>query len=88
MKVLIAATLIMASSAGATQTAAPPVPADATAPAAKSKPPKPVCRSEDKTGSMFPTRTCHSKEEWTAIDAANASNVERMSNARKSAGRN
>lgn len=54
----------------------------------KVKPPKTICRSEDTTGSMFPTRTCHSKEEWTAIDAANAANAERLRNSRGAAGRN
>jgi hypothetical protein len=87
MKALVAVALFLGSSAGATQIAAPLTPADAAPPTAKVKPPKPICRSEDKTGSMFPVKTCHSKEEWAAIDVANAANVERMSNARK-AGRN
>ncbi len=87
MKALITVALFLGSSAGATQIAAPSTPADTAAPTAKIKPPKPICRSEDKTGSMFPVKTCHSKEEWVAIDAANAANVERVSNARK-AGRN
>ena len=88
MKAWILAALVMGSSAALAQTNAPSSATGATAPAAKIKPPKPVCRSENTTGSMFPTRTCHSKEEWAAIDVANAANAERMSNSRNSAGHN
>ena len=88
MKASMAVALLMASSAGVAQTAPPSKTSDAAVPTAKAKPPKPICRREDTTGSLFPTRTCHSKEEWPAIDAANAANTERMSNARKGTGRN
>jgi hypothetical protein len=88
MKALMAVVLMLGSSAGLAQTAAPSITTDVTASPAKAKPPKPICRSANTTGSMFPTRTCHSKEEWSAIDAANAANTERMSNARKGTGRN
>lgn len=44
--------------------------------------------SANTTGSMLLPRNCHSKEEWSVIDAANAANTERMSNARKGTGRN
>ncbi|TXC71505.1 hypothetical protein FSB78_11540 [Sphingomonas ginsenosidivorax] len=80
MKMMIAIALILSSSAGLAQTAA------TGSAAANAKPPKPICRSEPVTGSIFPQRSCHSKEEWTAIDAANAANAERMSAARNAGG--
>jgi hypothetical protein len=88
MRALMVFALAVTSSVSFAQTSAP---ADTTAVSnapTKMKPLKPICRSEDTTGSMFPTRTCHTKEEWTAIDAANAANAERMRNSRSSAGRN
>ena len=88
MKPLMAVVVMLGSSAGLAQIAAPSIPTEVTASPAKAKPPKSICRSANTTGSMFPTRTCHSKEEWSAIDAANAANTERMSNARKGTGRN
>ncbi|MGN6620693.1 MAG: hypothetical protein ACTHKR_06490 [Sphingomonas sp.] len=38
------------------------------------KPPKEkkICRSEQTTGSYLPKRTCHTAEEWKAIDGTNA----------------
>lgn len=87
MKAWIAAALV-GSSAALAQTNAPSSATGAAVPAAQIKPPKPVCRSETRTGSLFPTRTCHSKEEWAAIDDANTSSAERMSNMRNSAGQN
>jgi hypothetical protein len=88
MKALMVAALIISSSAAFAQTSAPTDRPNADVISAKVKPPKPICRSEDTTGSMFPTRTCHTKEEWTTIDAANAANAERMRNSRSSTGRN
>jgi len=88
MKALMVAVLIIAPNAALAQTATSSDKPGAIVAPAKMKPPKPICRSEDTTGSMFPTRTCHSKEEWTAIDATNAANAERMRNSRSSAGRN
>lgn len=37
------------------------------------KPPKEkkICRSEQTTGSYFAKRTCHTREEWKAIDSSN-----------------
>lgn len=37
--------------------------------------PKKVCRSEQPTGSFIAKRTCHTAEEWKAIDAANGQNA-------------
>ncbi|WP_380778792.1 hypothetical protein [Sphingomonas sp. R86520] len=84
MKAIIAAVFIVSSIAGFAQTAptaAPPT--DTTVALANAKPPKPICRRESVTGSNFQTRTCHSKEEWAAIDSENAANAERMSNSRR-----
>lgn len=39
---------------------------------AKSVKEKKICRSEQTTGSYFAKRTCHTRDEWKAIDAANA----------------
>ena len=38
---------------------------------------KKICRSEERTGSIMPTRVCHSNSEWAAIERQNASTVER-----------
>ncbi len=84
MKLMIAAALMLSSSAGLAQSAATGTP-DATA-VTTPKPAKPVCRRAPVTGSNFSTRTCHSKDEWAAIDAANGANAERMSAARNAAG--
>lgn len=55
--------------------------ADAVPPAPVKE--KPVCRREIPIGSIMPTRTCHSKAEWAAIDRANSDAAEtaRRSNA-------
>ena len=86
MRALMVFALAVTSSVSFAQTGAP---ADTTAasnaPAAM-KPPKPICRTEATTGSRFTTRTCHSKEEWTAIDAANAAIIERNRNPQSIAG--
>jgi hypothetical protein len=87
LKATIAAVLILSSSAGLAQTTAPATAADVVAPQAKSKPPKPVCRTESVTGSMFPARTCHSGEEWKAIDSARAADADQMSHSRTGGGR-
>jgi hypothetical protein len=84
MMMSITAALVLISGAASAQTA-PAVPSDGAA-AVKVKPPKPMCRSEDVTGSFFQQRTCHSKEEWAAIDAVNAANAERMSASRSGNG--
>lgn len=39
---------------------------------------KKICRSERPTGSYFTKRTCHTREEWKAIDATNASDARLM----------
>lgn len=36
---------------------------------------KKICRSEQTTGSYFAKRTCHTRDEWKAIDAANTDNA-------------
>jgi hypothetical protein len=87
MKALIVAALIISSSATFAQTSAPADKPSTDAAPTKVKTPKPICRSEETTGSMFPTRTCHSKQGWTAIDAANAANAERLRNSHGTAGR-
>lgn len=88
MKAWVVGALVMGSSAALAQTNARPSATGVALPAEKIKPPKPVCRSETRTGSIFPTRTCHLKEEWVAIDVANSANAERMSNSRNSTGHN
>ena len=37
---------------------------------------KKICRQEDVTGSIMMARTCHTKEEWAQIDAANSRNAQ------------
>lgn len=88
MKTLIAVAMVFTPGLAVAQTtgagaANSPTP---TTPSAKTKPPKPICRKEDVTGSFFPARTCHTREEWAAIDAANAKNAERISAARNTSG--
>jgi len=39
---------------------------------------KKICRQEDVTGSIMMQRTCHTKEEWAQIDAANARNAQHL----------
>jgi hypothetical protein len=89
MRTLITVALLLAPGVAAAQAIEPAAAPQATStpPAVKTKPPKPICRKEDVTGSFFPARTCHTKEEWAAIDAANAQNAERMSAARNSGSR-
>ncbi|TXC71252.1 hypothetical protein FSB78_10060 [Sphingomonas ginsenosidivorax] len=89
MRTLITVALLLAPGVAAAQAIEPVAapPATSTQPAVKAKPPKPLCRKEDVTGSFFPARTCHTKEEWAAIDAANAQNAERMSATRNSGSR-
>ena len=84
MKLMIAAAMMLSSSAGFAQSTASG--ASNTVAVTTPKPAKPVCRKAPVTGSNFSTRTCHSKEEWAAIDAANGANAERMSAARNAAG--
>lgn len=86
MKALMFAALFVSFSAAFAQTNESSSKTSATVAPIKVKSLKTICRSEDTTGSMFPTRTCHSKEEWTAIDAANAANAERLRNSRGTAG--
>jgi hypothetical protein len=88
MKTLIAVVMICSPELAVAQTAGAAAPNSAapTTASAKIKPPKPICRKEDVTGSFFPARTCHTKEEWAAIDAANAKNAERISAARNNSG--
>ena len=39
---------------------------------------KKICRQEDVTGSIMMARTCHTKEEWAQIDAANSRNAQHI----------
>lgn len=51
--------------------------ADSAAPTPKKE--KKVCRRLDQTGSILGSRpTCHTKEEWASIDAANGRNAGKM----------
>jgi hypothetical protein len=45
----------------------------APAPAAKPAKPKRICREQDFTGSRMPQRTCHTADEWAAIDSGKVS---------------
>jgi hypothetical protein len=86
MKSLMVVLLVMTSNGAVAQTS---VPSDSTAPSnvpTEVKPSKPICRSETTMGSRFTTRTCHSKREWAAIDAANAAIIERNRNPQSIAG--
>jgi hypothetical protein len=61
----------------------------ATAPAAAAEKPakeKKMCRREEETGSIMPTRICHTKEEWVQIDDANQKAADQFSNARRNGG--
>jgi hypothetical protein len=56
----------------------PAVAQTADAAAAAPKKEKKVCRRLDQTGSILGSRpTCHTKEEWASIDAANARNADK-----------
>ncbi len=81
MKALIAVALVLSSSAGLAQESVQ----NGAAVSAPVKI-KPICRSEAVTGSNFPKRTCHSKEQWAAIDAATAVNTDRMLASRRASG--
>ena len=86
MKAFMVVALAITSSVAFAQTSAPSdTTAASNAPAAM-KSPKPICRNEATTGSRFTTRTCQSKVEWTAIDAANAAIMERNRNPQSIAG--
>jgi len=65
------------------QSAAPAPAASSTAPAAHPEKEKKVCRREETTGSIMPTRICHTKDEWVQIDAANARAAEQFSAQRR-----
>lgn len=61
--------------------AAPAASTTAPAPAA---PEKKLCRYEKSTGSMMPgKRICHTRDEWTAIDAANQRGAENFRRGRE-----
>ena len=56
--------------------------ADSATPAPKKE--KKMCRRLDQTGSILGSRpTCHTKEEWAQIDAANKANADRALDARR-----
>jgi len=74
-KILTLAALCASSAALYAQTA----PAPATDVPVKEKK---ICRREETTGSIMPTRVCHSKEEWAQIDAANAKAAEQFNASR------
>ncbi len=58
------------------------VAATADVPAATAKPAKvkKVCRSESVIGSNIPATTCHTQDEWVAIDNATRANAREMMN--------
>jgi hypothetical protein len=69
------------AAAPATATPAPAAPAAAPATAtAAAKPAKvrKICQVETDTGSIMPHTTCHTKEEWAAINAQNQQQVNQM----------
>lgn len=47
---------------------------------------KKLCRREEMTGSIMPTRVCHTKDEWVQIDAANQKAADQFSAARRNHG--
>lgn len=57
---------ILATAAPAAAGQSTPSPSIAAAPA---KADKPICRSEEETGSRFSKRVCHTKSQWNAIAA-------------------
>lgn len=75
MKALMVAVLAISSSRAFAQTSAPSDNTAASVAPTKVKLVKPICRTEAATGFRFTTRTCHSKEEWAAIDAANSADI-------------
>lgn len=62
------ATILMASGAAAHQTA-PATPPSVVAAAKPVTAEKPICRSEETTGSRFSKRVCHTKADWNAMAA-------------------
>ena len=62
---------------------APSPAAASAAPAAKPEKEKKICRREETTGSIMPTRICHTKDEWVQIDEANAHAAEQFNAARR-----
>lgn len=47
-------------------------------------PDKKICRTEDTTGSIMPSkRVCHTKQEWATIDQENAQQTDQYHNARE-----
>ncbi|MCP3736210.1 hypothetical protein M9979_15180 [Sphingomonas sp. RP10(2022)] len=75
--IAFALAVMMLPAAQATEAPPPPPPAD-----------KRICRREVPLGSIMPTRICHTKAEWAAIDAANsdaAENARRANSARNGA---
>ena len=59
-------------------------PAPAAALAAKPEKEKKICRREETPGSVMPTRVCHTKDEWVAIDKANQAATDQFNAARRS----
>jgi len=47
---------------------------------------KKVCRREQATGSLMTRQTCHTKREWTAIDADNQRATQAMDNRNRATG--
>jgi hypothetical protein len=73
---LVAVALLSLAQAATTQPAPPASPV-ANAPSEKK-----TCRREEDLGTIISKRVCHTKAEWSAIDAQNARNAERFSNDR------
>jgi hypothetical protein len=72
---LVASALCLAV---ATPVFAEDVPTPATAAPAKPVKERKVCRQDTATGSIMPHTTCHTKDEWAQIDAANQSNAQQF----------
>ncbi|MGY2734161.1 hypothetical protein [Sphingomonas sp. UYP23] len=78
MKTVVVAVLLCAPSlAYAADTVAAPAPVEKE---------KKVCRSEESTGSLFVKRVCHTKTEWTALDAERQRAAESMNSRRNGNG--
>jgi len=80
---IVLAIVCAAPAALLAQVAAPTLAETSAAPAVKAEKEKKICRREETTGSIMPTRICHTKDEWVQIDEANAHAAEQFNAARR-----
>lgn len=66
---------LLIGGAATAQTAGSVAPAEQVA---KPEKPKKICRKEVDVGSIMPTRTCHTKDEWSEIDQRNGNAVRQL----------